>query len=685
MSKSFRSRNLESAPEADEAQLYGPAWTTALSALQTAIKSRANLIVDQFYDRLAQLPDSSPLIELLSAAELGHLKQQQIDNLLTLASPELCASWHRTLATRIGDLHARVGLAKKDLVHSHDILLLAVRGHVDVTQHAEALSVLARRLIRDLAWQIEAGQVLQMSRHEQLLNVTRLAWGLKSYTDLIHGVTETLSRHPEIVACSLGRPDSAGKFRYESVAGENIRSYLSELELNDSAPIMIGDLPEAQGPTGRAWKSGTIEHCINTETDPRMLPWRAAALRHGFRSSAALPMNQPGGKPTAILTLYSSLPGGFSSVDQRAFLAQLQTILVFAVARIESQEGRTPMVSFTERQHWASLLRSRSLEMHYQPLLGLKDWKIIRVEALARLRDGARLLTPGEFLPTFSSDDLLELYARGLDQALSQRESWRAVGLDLPVSINLPPSAIGDVRYLRVTRDALSRHKSPAAKLTLEVLETHEVPSGIDVRAELLKFKALGVNLSEDDLGTGHSSLSRLRALPFDCIKIDRSLVARAAGDASDGLRFIYQLTRLGHMLGKFVTVEGVEDPGMLEAVMVLGADAVQGYVLAKPMGAAELSEWVRRTPLPTAPDARDPKSQLAKLARLLLWEEYVHLLLIEAPASATRARPVLPELPFRSIDRVIQEALLSAAVDYGPDSAEYERARQHLIEALAF
>ncbi|MEI5579344.1 GAF domain-containing protein, partial [Streptomyces brasiliscabiei] len=74
-------------------------------------------------------------------------------------------------------------------------------------------------------------------------------------------------------------------------------------------------------------------------TDPRMVVWKALAQKHGIRSSVAIPICQPGGRPKAILSLYSRLPGGFTSCDQRAFVAQLQAILVFAITQIESQQG----------------------------------------------------------------------------------------------------------------------------------------------------------------------------------------------------------------------------------------------------------------------------------------------------------------------------------------------------------
>jgi hypothetical protein len=118
-----------------------------------------------------------------------------------------------------------------------------------------------------------------------------------------------------------------------------------------------------------------------------------------------------------------------------------------------------------------------------------------------------------------------------------------------------------------------------------------------------------------------------LRDLPFDAIKIDRTIVSVADKDVGKALHFVYQLTRLGHSLGKTVIVEGVEDEDMLGAVTLLGADAVQGYVIAPPMAAKQFSEWLTNRSGRGTPGAAGGPSRLTILAKLLVWEERLHLL----------------------------------------------------------
>lgn len=120
---------------------------------------------------------------------------------------------------------------------------------------------------------------------------------------------------------------------------------------------------------------------------------------------------------------------------------------------------------------------------------------------------------------------------RGLMQALSQRNCWLRDGIDLNVSVNLPPSALSDIGYFEATRQALAESECAPDRLTLEILETDAFPPGVDVSHELKKFKTLGISLAQDDLGSGRSSLNRLREVPFDMVKIDRNITNIAGQD----------------------------------------------------------------------------------------------------------------------------------------------------------
>jgi EAL domain-containing protein (putative c-di-GMP-specific phosphodiesterase class I) len=668
-----------------------------MQTLIEALHRYAALVVNQFYEELSRLPKSRRILEMLSVDELDHLKSKQIQNLLALANPGLTTNSHAEMAMRIGRIHAIVGLDKEELARSRGILQELLYKLIGKQVSGHALSLYARRLTSDLAWQLKAYQEVQDSQQDVLLRVTRLVWEADSYTDFIDELIKTLSRHDEITACTIGRPDEFGMFHFEAGAGGRAGTKLLDVMAAQSQPVSVrADHPQGQGAVGRAWRSGKAERVVNYQTDPLVEEWRELARAQGVRSSVAIPIAAPGQKPIAILMLHSAFPGGFVGPHQVAFIDLLQTLLGCAAMRIQTQDGMSEAVPVSVRQHWAALVRTGALQMHYQPLLNLRTWQVSKVEALARLSDGERLLQPDEFLGALASDDLLELYSHGLDEALADRNRWRPQGLDLEISINLPPAALNDIRYFEATREALMKHACPPKCLTLEVLENESLSLSQGQRAILTRFRELGVLLAQDDLGSGHSGLTRLRELPFEWIKIDREIVRIDGDGALDVLRFIYQLTRLGHALGKLVLAEGIDSLDLLRALAILGVDGAQGFAIAKPMNAAGLREWMAKQP--SCPFAPTGDSLLSRLARFVIWEERVALVAAVPGVSqwlAGESDPALAHalasslaafdgiLPADEAWTDLQRKLLDALLSNGRGSDVYRQAVGDLMCAM--
>ncbi|WP_322053905.1 EAL domain-containing protein [Paraburkholderia bannensis] len=666
-----------------------------MHTLIEALQGTADLVVNRFYEELARLPKSRRILEMLSEQELAQLKSRQIQNLLAIAEPGLTSKAHAEMAMRIGRIHAIVGLDKEELVRSRGILQELLYKLIGRNVSSQALSLYARRLTSDTAWQLKSYQSVEDSQQDVLQRITRIVWEAGSYTHFIDQVIATLAAHDEVTACAIGRPDAAGIFHFEAGTGGTGGDGLLDVLVTQGQEISVrADHPHGQGAVGRAWRSGNAERVVNYQTDPLVEHWREVAQREGLRSAVALPLAAPGQTPIAILMLYSAFPGGFVGPDQVAFIELLQTLLGCAVTRLQTHDGlHVAAVPMSVRQHWAALVRTGALEMHYQPLLSLTNGTCSKVEALARLRDGDRLLMPDEFLFALASDDLLELFARGLQQALADRTQWLAAGHDLEVSINLPPAALNDIRYFDATCETLAAHQCPSGRLTLEVLENEALSLNQGQRAILAKFRALGVLLAQDDLGSGHSGLARLRELPFDWIKIDRE-IAHLDGDTRlDALRVVYQVTRLGHSLGKLVLAEGVDAADLLEALEILGVDGAQGYVIARPMPADELAVWIGGTP--HVPHAGAAQSALARLARFIVWEERVRMIMATPGAArdlpdAAESREPLAEalvglgdiLPAGETRDEVQRDLLRA-LPGGRESAAWRVAMARLMQAI--
>lgn len=667
------------------AHLYGDDLAPEMAALTNVLSPIAASVVEEFYQYLQGLSGLGRFMRSLADPESYSLKRRQVEHLMLVASPDLTSAQHRAVSLKTGRICAIFGVNPRDLAHAQEILHAVVSQRVDAAVHHAALATLSRRLTRDLTWQIEAARLVHETSQDILLRITELAWSATSHADLIANAASIIGTLDGCAGCAFGRPDIAGVFRFESVSGDRLRAYLADLEAKDCSLITKGERPQGQGPTGRAWTGGQVERCLNVETDQRMGPWREIARRYGMRSSVAIPLSPPNRTPGTVLTMYSKLPGGYASAEQAGFIRQVQALLTFAIARLESGSRTMHALPWSTRQRWASLIGTPALEMHYQPIRDLGTGRVKRAEALARLRDGNDVLAPGRFFPCLSREDFVVVYTHGLHQVLDQQNRWLRDGLDIEVSVNLPSEAIHDPRFYEITRDALRRHGSSPQGLMLEVLETSDMVSGESLRHGLEQFRALGIKLAEDDLGAGHSSLDRLRAQPFDVIKLDRSLVLGVERTPIDVLSSIYQLTNLCHALGKTVVVEGVESVDLIDAVALLGADAVQGYAIARPMPAIAFADWMQQQREAwKAPDRANPGGHLARLAKLLIWESHLQLLFGSSRSRVFEIHATnAPMLPFTSIDAGLQMSLLDAARHHGMDAPEYLAARESLIAAL--
>ena len=251
----------------------------------------------------------------------------------------------------------------------------------------------------------------------------------------------------------------------------------------------------------------------------------------------------------------------------------------------------------------------------YQPKVRLSDERVIGVEALIRWMHPERgLVLPAEFIPMVERTVLLRpLTQHVLDLALQQLRRWRHMGLDLEMAVNVSPRSLLDRRLVEEVSGTLARWRVPAERLTLELTESFIMSESARSTEVLTGLSETGVLLSIDDFGTGFSSLSHLRRLPIEEIKIDRSFVGRMREDENDE-KLVRATVDLGRNLGLRVVAEGVEDRETGEALAGMGCDAAQGFLFAEPRSAPELTRWLAgRLPAasdqPVGPSARrDPQ-----------------------------------------------------------------------------
>ncbi|NDY95983.1 EAL domain-containing protein [Wenzhouxiangella limi] len=239
--------------------------------------------------------------------------------------------------------------------------------------------------------------------------------------------------------------------------------------------------------------------------------------------------------------------------------------------------------------------------LYYQPQVDLQTGRVQGVEALIRwIHPDRGLLAPAAFLPMIEDPALaVELGQWVIERALQDNEHWRRGGLDLDIAVNVDAADLLAQDFTGRLQRILADHPDfPVRRLMLEVVETSMLEDISQATAITRACQGLGVAFALDDFGTGFSSLSHLKHLPLQQLKIDRSFVSDMMSDADD-LAIVEAVINLGQVFSLDVLAEGVESDEHVEALMQLGCRLAQGYRIARPMPANEICGWVEGWKLP--------------------------------------------------------------------------------------
>jgi diguanylate cyclase (GGDEF)-like protein len=234
------------------------------------------------------------------------------------------------------------------------------------------------------------------------------------------------------------------------------------------------------------------------------------------------------------------------------------------------------------------------LEVHYQPIVKTSDGTLSKVEALVRWRHPTKgMLQPGSFIPLAEHTRLVIALNRFvLTESVRQCGIWRRRGVELGVTVNMTVLDLLERSFVSEVAGILHEADFPPSALTIEITEGAFVQEPDRVRRTLEALRALGVQVAIDDFGTGYSSLSYLKVLPVDVLKIDRSFVTDLPGsEASTAI--VAAAIELSHRLDLTVVAEGVETDEQYQCLEELGCDLIQGYLISRPVPAAELNEVV--------------------------------------------------------------------------------------------
>jgi len=232
--------------------------------------------------------------------------------------------------------------------------------------------------------------------------------------------------------------------------------------------------------------------------------------------------------------------------------------------------------------------------LHYQPQYCQKSNKLSAVEALVRWQHPEKgLIPPDDFIPAAEESGLIkELGLWIFTEACRQCKEWWDSGIpEFSLAINLSVKQL-ETGSIQQFQDILSGMNFPIHNLEVEVTESLIMQQ--DSLAELKNLEALGLSISMDDFGTGHSSLAQLKHLPLAKLKIDRSFIKELETNENDKV-IVKTIIAMGHTLGLKIVAEGVETADQLEFLKQQGCDLIQGYLLSRPLPAEKLLELLER------------------------------------------------------------------------------------------
>lgn len=246
-----------------------------------------------------------------------------------------------------------------------------------------------------------------------------------------------------------------------------------------------------------------------------------------------------------------------------------------------------------------SALEQGVFEVFYQAKYDAQHRTICGMEALIRWRKpDSTLVSPADFIPLAEETGLIIPIGRYvLIQACHDAQRLIRMGLNVPVSVNISAIQFREESFLSMVKDALTLTRLTPSMLELEITESvlaHDITVASNVLNEL---KAMGVHIAIDDFGIGYSSLTYLKSLPIDVLKIDQSFVRDMLSDSSDAA-IIEAIVRMGQALGLALIAEGVELQEQSSKLLDLGCSVMQGFLYCRPMPFQELCEYLQTTPL---------------------------------------------------------------------------------------
>ncbi|MGL5303763.1 MAG: putative bifunctional diguanylate cyclase/phosphodiesterase [Aeromonas sp.] len=253
-------------------------------------------------------------------------------------------------------------------------------------------------------------------------------------------------------------------------------------------------------------------------------------------------------------------------------------------------------------------LSLHELSLHYQPQHNVESGALMGVEALIRWQPAGRaMISPAEFIPIAEETDLIvDIGNWVLHEACSQYVRWQERGIHIPqISVNVSAKQFHAADFVAQIHDVLGQTGMNPACLNLEITESVVLGHAEDTISKMTELKGIGISFAIDDFGAGYSSLSYLKRLPANELKIDRAFIQDIPND-SDSMAIVEAVIAMARHMGFNVTAEGVESRQQLEFLQGQGCHFYQGYFISKPLPVPYLEKYVQRLTKPRTQQIRD-------------------------------------------------------------------------------
>ena len=257
---------------------------------------------------------------------------------------------------------------------------------------------------------------------------------------------------------------------------------------------------------------------------------------------------------------------------------------------VYAQAGGDPLERLSMAARLRRALVAGEFQLHYQPIFASAGG-FVGVEALLRWHDPERggLVAPGEFIPVAEETGLIESIGDWvIAAACAQQVEWAARGLEPQISVNVSPRQLRRLDFIARVKAHLRESGADPARITIELTESATLQNHAVAEPILRELHELGIQLALDDFGAGYSSLSRLREMPMETLKIDRAFL-REVPENAEASAIVTAILRLARALGRTAVAEGVETEAQRRFLAEQQCPLLQGFLLARPMPAHEV------------------------------------------------------------------------------------------------